>query len=286
MFRIKAVVKHEADSVCPVQSPPPKCFAISEINLRQAKPPELLQFCVFPNLLFPGHISQKFFVICMECHCRRVLGWWLDLLYTLIQHVTTLTVHYCIHAVAYSHVFTSRCSVAASNGGRFPSSGFPNCPPPPLSCQLLTGTAHRLDPSGPLTDCISQSKLCYGRRSLCHSVLMWSTHSDERMGLSFTVAAGPRQRSYSPVRVPRDSWPHLTLSDSRLPKPGGPGPCIYTPPGTGLSSYTPRHWVTFSSPPKTRRATVEVFEPASTRGTSPSNGSACHSVHIFEYSLK
>jgi hypothetical protein len=37
------------------------------------------------------------------------------------------------------------------------------------------------------------------------------------------------------------------------------------PPGTGRSSYTPRHWVPFSSPPTTRRATVEVFEPASTR---------------------
>jgi hypothetical protein len=29
------------------------------------------------------------------------------------------------HTSVYSHVFTSRCSVAASNGGLFPSSGFP-----------------------------------------------------------------------------------------------------------------------------------------------------------------
>jgi hypothetical protein len=29
--------------------------------------------------------------------------------------------------------------------------------------------------------------------------------------------------------------------------------------------HTPRHWVPFSSPPSTLRATVEVFEPASTR---------------------
>jgi hypothetical protein len=29
------------------------------------------------------------------------------------------------------------------------------------------------------------------------------------MGLSFTIAAGPRQRSHSQVRVPRDSWLHL-----------------------------------------------------------------------------
>jgi hypothetical protein len=43
-------------------------------------------------------------------------------------------------------------------------------------------------------------------------------------------------------------------------------PYLY-PPGTGWPSYTPRHWVTFSSPLTTRRATVEVFEPASTRDT-------------------
>jgi hypothetical protein len=31
------------------------------------------------------------------------------------------------------------------------------------------------------------------------------------MGLSLTVAAGPRQRSHSQVRVPRDSWPYLNV---------------------------------------------------------------------------
>jgi hypothetical protein len=63
---------------------------------------------------------------------------------------------------------------------------------------------------------------------------------DERTGLSFTIAAGHRQRSLSRVWVPWDSWPHFTLSDSRVP---------------------------FSSSPMTRRATVEVFNPASTRAT-------------------
>jgi hypothetical protein len=48
------------------------------------------------------------------------------------------------------------------------------------------------------------------------------------------------------------------------PQPGGPGPRIYIPPETGWPSYTPRHWVPFSLPPTTRRATVEVFELAST----------------------
>jgi hypothetical protein len=42
-------------------------------------------------------------------------------------------------------------------------------------------------------------------------------------------------------------------------------PYLY-PPGTGCPSYTTRHWVPFPSPPTTRRATVEVFDRASTRG--------------------
>jgi hypothetical protein len=63
-------------------------------------------------------------------------------------------------------------------------------------------------------------------------LLMWGVLSDERTGLSFTIAAGPRQRSHFLVRVQWDSWPYFTLSDSRL---------------------------SFSSPPTTRRATVEVF---------------------------
>jgi hypothetical protein len=37
------------------------------------------------------------------------------------------------------------------------------------------------------------------------------------------------------------------------------------PPATGWPSYTPRHWVPFSSLPMTRRVTVEVFGPVSTR---------------------
>jgi hypothetical protein len=36
-------------------------------------------------------------------------------------------------------------------------------------------------------------------------LLMWGTLSNERMGLLFTTADGPRQRSYFCVRVPRDS---------------------------------------------------------------------------------
>jgi hypothetical protein len=58
------------------------------------------------------------------------------------------------------------------------------------------------------------------------------------MGLSFTVAAGPRQRSHSQVRAPRDSWPHFNISHSRLSQSGGPGTLVITQeqrgPGTGF----------------------------------------------------
>jgi hypothetical protein len=69
------------------------------------------------------------------------------------------------------------------------------------------------------------------------SCFMWGALSGERMGLSFVYATGPCQRSLSQVRVPWDSRPYFTVSELRLP---------------------------FSSPPTTRRLTVEVFVPSST----------------------
>jgi hypothetical protein len=66
----------------------------------------------------------------------------------------------------------------------------------------------------------------------------WGALSDERTGLSFVCAAGPCQRSLSRILVPWDLRPYFTVSDLRLP---------------------------ISSPPTTRRVTVEVFDPSSTR---------------------
>jgi hypothetical protein len=74
-------------------------------------------------------------------------------------------------------------------------------------------------------------------------LLMWGALSNERTGLLFTIAAGPRQCSHSQFRVPRVSWPYFTVSDLRLPQLGGSGPPIYIPqeqgglvilPGTGF----------------------------------------------------
>jgi hypothetical protein len=74
-------------------------------------------------------------------------------------------------------------------------------------------------------------------------LLMWGSLSDERSDLSFTIPTGPCQRNHSRVRVPRDSWWYFTVSESRLPQPGGPGRRIHVPqelrgpaifPGTGF----------------------------------------------------
>jgi hypothetical protein len=59
------------------------------------------------------------------------------------------------------------------------------------------------------------------------------------MVLSFTIAAGPRQRSHSRVRTPRNLWPYFTVLISRLPQLGGSGPGIYIPQEHGDLVITP-----------------------------------------------
>jgi hypothetical protein len=109
--------------------------------------------------------------------------------------------------------------------------------------------------------------LCYDRRSVvqsaptsgirqdfycCQTVagfLICGSVSDERTGLSFTISAGPSQRSRSRVRAPWDSRPYFIVSDSRLP---------------------------FLSAPATRRATVEVFDPTWTSRDPTSKSELCY----------
>jgi hypothetical protein len=56
-------------------------------------------------------------------------------------------------------------------------------------------------------------------------------------------------------------------------------PYLY-PPGIGWPSYTSRHWVPFSSPHMTRRATVEVFEFA------PKRRNFSSIIAVFSYCRK
>jgi hypothetical protein len=60
---------------------------------------------------------------------------------------------------------------------------------------------------------------------------------------------------------------HILLSQIRDPIPTWRAKSPYSyPPWTGCTSYTPGHWFPFSSLPSTLRATMEVFELASTHG--------------------
>jgi hypothetical protein len=65
-------------------------------------------------------------------------------------------------------------------------------------------------------------------------------------------------------RSPAELRPYFTVSSETLPTNRARSPYLY-PPGTGWPRYTPGHWVSFPSPLTTRRATVELFQPASTR---------------------
>jgi hypothetical protein len=45
---------------------------------------------------------------------------------------------------------------------------------------------------------------------------VWVALYNKRPGLPYTIAADPRQRSHSRVRVPRDLRPYFTVPDSVL----------------------------------------------------------------------
>jgi hypothetical protein len=60
------------------------------------------------------------------------------------------------HTLVSSHVFISRCSVAASNGWRSPSSGFPNYPRSQLPASN-SNSSQGLNPSSPLTHSLTHS---------------------------------------------------------------------------------------------------------------------------------
>jgi hypothetical protein len=59
-------------------------------------------------------------------------------------------------------------------------------------------------------------------------------------------------------------------------------PYLYHP-GKGWPSYAPSHWVPFSSPPTTRRATVDVFESASTRKSKSTAWTPCPDYFVRFY---
>jgi hypothetical protein len=58
-------------------------------------------------------------------------------------------------------------------------------------------------------------------------LLIWGRPLWREHGSVFYNCCCLCQRSHIQVRVPQGSWPHFTVSDLRLPQPGGQGSCIY-----------------------------------------------------------
>jgi hypothetical protein len=89
-------------------------------------------------------------------------------------------------------------------------------------------------------------------------LLMWGALSDERKGLSFTIAAGPAIA----VIPGADSYgihDHILLSQIR-DSPNLEGQVsVFISPSNRVFQLYPQRRVPFSSPPTTRRSTVEVF---------------------------
>jgi hypothetical protein len=88
-------------------------------------------------------------------------------------------------------------------------------------------------------------------------LLIWGTIYGERTGLSLTIIASPLQPVVLRYKS-RGTYDHILRSHSLdSPTWRARSPYMY-PPWTGCPSYHSRHWVPFSSPPTTRRATVYI----------------------------
>jgi hypothetical protein len=126
--------------------------------------------------------------------------------------------HACTHTCPQSYLHC-HCSVAAFNIGRSPSSGFLNCPQPLLPASN-SNSSQWLNPSSSLTATQSQSQIqsyiitngqsaslswCQATSEVQDQIFVairplrvcsCTAPSDERMGLSFTIADGPCQCSH------------------------------------------------------------------------------------------
>jgi hypothetical protein len=81
-----------------------------------------------------------------------------------------------------------------------------------------------------------------------------------RLQLLLALASSVILRSES-----RGTHDHILLSQIRDSPHLEDQVPVFISPMNRVARLYPRHWIPFSSPPTTRRATVEVFDPASTR---------------------
>jgi hypothetical protein len=121
-------------------------------------------------------------------------------------------------------VFTSRCLAAAFDGGRSPSSGFPNCPRPQLPTPLGNSSQQPQQLSNSLThqptDCNkSTSKLLYDWRFTANRFVLrptpWGSTTRDFF-LHITSRHGSRRKHRSSVAVQFLPWKHACLRSCYL----------------------------------------------------------------------
>jgi hypothetical protein len=84
----------------------------------------------------------------------------------------------------------------------------------------------------------------------------WVCRLQLLLGLASAVIARPESR---------ETHDHILLCQIRdFTNLEGQVPAFISPSNGVAQLYTPRHWVSFPSPPTTHRVTVEVFDPAFT----------------------
>jgi hypothetical protein len=211
------------------------------------------------------------------CDYRRVV-WWLiycTLWYSAWLHITC---HYYTHThtSVHSHVFTNVAFGSGLQRRTFPFLCVSELSPASQLQISKSNSSQRPNRSSSITDCnkskvnvtthgrgvkhtsgakTRQLRVCWcgapslTRGQVCRLQLL--------LALASAVILGSESYgTHDHILLP------LIRDSTKLEEQD---PYLY-PPRPGWPSYTPRHWVPFSSPPKTRRATVKVFELASKRG--------------------
>jgi hypothetical protein len=103
------------------------------------------------------------------------------------------------------------------------------------------------------------------RLDSCGFIILWRPLWRDGGSVNYcTIASGPFQSSQSWVEVPQNSRAYFTVASETPQTWRARFPYLYLT-GTGWPSYTPGNWLPFLSPLTARRATVEVFQLASTR---------------------
>jgi hypothetical protein len=107
---------------------------------------------------------------------------------------------------------------------------------------------------------VRQLRVCWCRARALSIFLTrrWVCRLQMLLALASAVIRGSESRRIMTI--------FCRLRSEALPTWRARSPYLYLP-GTGWPNYISMHCVTFPSPPTTHRATVEVFERASTRGS-------------------